>query len=139
MVDRSPVKANMFLRYGASSESPRHTNLVLPRPFLAKKYHEASGTTRRQMRDRIREHLMRQLDREMRRRPWCGISDFFRLEFSSCRTLCTIFAQLSGWFRIRYCRRLRHVLWFAAPKTRTKQHARAHKIRQMMQITSCSA
>jgi predicted RNase H-like nuclease (RuvC/YqgF family) len=43
--------------------SPHQSGLA--KAFFGKQYEEASGTTRRQMRDRIREHLLRQLDREI--------------------------------------------------------------------------
>ena len=39
----------------------------LAKAWFGKQYEEASGTTRRQMRDRLREHLLRQFDREIER------------------------------------------------------------------------
>jgi len=43
--------------------SPHRSELA--KAFFGKQYEEASGTTRRQMRDRVREHLLRQMDREI--------------------------------------------------------------------------
>jgi len=57
----------VFALWREIGEPSPHT-AALAKAFFGKEYNDASGTTRRKMRDRVREHLMRQLDREIARK-----------------------------------------------------------------------